>query len=621
MGLKKGNAMNRNLAVESNTIIGVIDGGITPESESFSDKGFGPPPQKWKGVCSGGKNFTCNNKLIGARDYTTEGSRDTVGHGTHTASTIAGNAIEGASFYGLGNGTMRGGVPASRIVSYKVCTWLGCSSDSILSAFDDAIADGVDIISISANLGYSSAFEEDPVAIGAFHAIAKGILTVNSAGNSGPEPKTLESVSPWILTVAASNTNRAFFTKVVLGNGKTLVGKSVNTFGLNGTMYPLVYGKSAANSSACSVESAEKCEEGCLQKSLVKGKIVVCNSTDSFEALANGAVAGISLDRTPDVAFVTSFPLSALSQEDLNSLVSYIKSESSPVATVLRTEESFSEKAPVVAAFSSRGPNIIATDILKTMVDDLQPDISAPGVEILAAFSPEISPSSSVYDTRRVKYSVLSGTSMSCPHVTGVAAYIRTFHPQWSPSMIKSAIMTTAWPMNGSEPGFVSTEFAYGAGHVDPISATNPGLVYDLTKADYTAFLCGMKYNATTVKLISGETVICTGETLTRNLNYPSMSAKLSGSKSSFTVSFKRTVTNVGTPNIYKSKVVLNHGSKLNVKVLPSALVFKKVNEKQSFTVIVTGSALDSKLLLSASLIWSDGTHNVRSPIVVYKSE
>ncbi|KAF2560992.1 hypothetical protein F2Q70_00014740 [Brassica cretica] len=368
MGLKKGKATNRNLPVESNTIIGVIDAGITPESESFSDKGFGPPPQKWKGVCSGGKNFTCNNKLIGARDYTSEGSRDTVGHGTHTASTIAGNAIQDASFYGLGNGTMRGGVPASKIVSYKVCTWLGCSSDSILAAFDDAIADGVDIISISVNMGYPSPFEEDPVAIGSFHAIAKGILTVNSAGNNGPEPKTLESVAPWILTVAASNTNRAFITKVVLGNGKTLVGKSVNTFGLNGTMYPLVYGKSAVNSSACSVESAEKCEEGCLQESLVKGKVVVCNSTDSFEALANGAVAGISLNRTPNVAFVTSFPLSALSQEDLNSLVSYIKSESSPVATVLRTEESFSQLAPVVAAFSSRGPNTIATDILKVYV-------------------------------------------------------------------------------------------------------------------------------------------------------------------------------------------------------------------------------------------------------------
>ncbi|CAH8373318.1 unnamed protein product [Eruca vesicaria subsp. sativa] len=139
-----------------------------------------------------------------------------------------------------------------------------------------------------------------------------------------------------------------------------------------------------------------KCEEGCLRESLVKGKILVCNSTDSLEALANRPVASITINRTPNVAFVTSLPLSALSQEDLNSLVSYIKSESSPVATVLRTEESFSQKAPVIAAFSSRGPNTIATDILK-------PDISAPGVEILAAFSPEISPSSSVYDTRRVK--------------------------------------------------------------------------------------------------------------------------------------------------------------------------------------------------------------------------
>ncbi|CAH2069452.1 unnamed protein product [Thlaspi arvense] len=604
MGLKGGNKTNRNLAMESDTIIGVIDSGITPESKSFSDKGFGPPPKKWKGLCSGGKNFTCNNKLIGARDYTGEGSRDSTGHGTHTASTVAGNAVADTSFYGLGNGTVIGGVPASRIVTYKVCTLLGCSSDSILAAFDDAIADGVDMISISVGIGYASPFEEDPIAIGAFHATAKGILTVQSAGNSGPEAQTLESVAPWILTVAASNTNRAFLTKIVLGDGKTLVGRSVNTFDLNGKKYPLVYGKSAANSSACSVESAERCEEGCLQESLVKGKVVVCNSADSHEALVNGAVAGISINLiTQDTALVTSLPLSTLSQEVFNSLLSYIKSESSPVATILRTEAIFSQTSPVVASFSARGPNIIATDILK-------PDVTAAGVEILASFSPEASPSSSVFDTRRVKYSVLSGTSMACPHVTGVATYIKTFHPKWSPSMIKSAIMTTAWPMNASKTGFASTEFAYGAGHVDPISATNPGLVYDSTTADYIDFLCGMNYNATTVKLISGEAVTCAGKTLPMNLNYPSMSAKISGSKSFFNVIFRRTVTNVGTPNsTYKSKVVLNQGSNLKAKT---------VNEKQSFKVTVTGSDLDSELPSSANLIWSDGTHNVRSPIVVY---
>ncbi|CAH2069451.1 unnamed protein product [Thlaspi arvense] len=561
MGLKEGSKTNRNLAVESDTIIGVIDTGITPESESFSDKGFGPPPKKWKGLCSGGKNFTCNNKLIGARDYTGEGSRDSTGHGTHTASTVAGNAVADTSFYGLGRGTVRGGVPASRIVSYNVCTLLGCSSDAILSAFDDAIADGVDIINIS--LGGPDSLEEDPIAIGAFHATAKGILTVQAAGNSGPEAETVESVAPWILTVAASNTNRAFLTKIVLGDGKTLVGRSVNTFRLNGTMYPLVYGKSAVNSSACSVESAERCEEGCLQESLVKGKVVVCNSTDSYEG--HGAVGGISINLIVQDTALT---------------------------------------APVIASFSSRGPNSIATDILK-------PDITAPGVEILASFSPEASPSSSVFDTRRVKYSVLSGTSMACPHVTGVATYIKTFHPKWSPSMIKSAIMTTAWPMNASKTGFASTEFAYGAGHVDPISATNPGLVYDSTTADYIDFLCGMNYNATTVKLISGEAVTCAGKTLPMNLNYPSMSAKISGSKSFFNVIFHRTVTNVGTPNsTYKSKVVLNQGSNLKAKVLPSVLYFKKVNDKQTFTVTVRGS-LNSKLLSSANLIWSDGIHNV----------
>lgn len=176
--------------------------------------------------------------------------------------------------------------------------------------------------------------------------------------------------------------------------------------------------------------------------------------------------------------------------------------------------------------------------------------------------------------------------------------------------------------MNASQDDYASTEFAYGAGHVDPIAATNPGLVYEITKTDYIAFLCGMKYNATTVKLISGEAVTCSEKILPRNLNYPSMSAKLSGSNISFTVTFKRTVTNVGTPNsTYKSKVVLNHGSKLNVKVSPSVLSMNSMNEKQSFTVTVSGSELHSELPSSANLIWSDGTHNVRNPIVVYTGD
>ncbi|CAF1914326.1 unnamed protein product [Brassica napus] len=589
MGLKEGKNTKRNLAVESDTIIGLIDTGIWPESESFSDKGFGPPPKKWKGVCSGGKNFTCNNKLIGARDYTGEGTRDNQGHGTHTSSTAAGNAVAGASFFGIGNGTARGGVPAARIASYKVCTGTECGSEAVLSAFDDAIADGVDLISVSlgGDDGEVLRYEEDTIAIGAFHAMAKGILTVNSAGNSGPDPNTVGSVAPWILTVAASTTNREFLTKVVLQNSKTLSGRSVNAFDLKGKNYPLIYGDY-------------------IEGSQVKGKILV----SGYSVSSDVAVATIIRDYK-DYASISSRPLSALSPDDFEFLVSYVNSTKSTQGTVLKTEAVFNQKAPKVVSFSSRGPNTIAVDLLK-------PDITAPGVEILAAYSPLGSPTEDI-DQRHVKYSVLSGTSMSCPHVTGVAAYIKTFHPDWSPSVIQSAIMTTAWSMNASDIGVSSTEFAYGAGHVDPIAALNPGLVYELDKADHITFLCGLNYTSKTLRLITGEAVTCTGNTLPRNLNYPSMSAKLSKTNSSFTISFNRTVTNVGTPtSTYKSQIVLNHGTKLSVKVSPDVLFMKSVNEKQSFTVTVSGSNIDPKLPSSASLIWSDGTHKVRSPIVVY---
>ncbi|KAL0875593.1 hypothetical protein Bca101_025298 [Brassica carinata] len=588
MGLKEGKNTKRNLAVESDTIIGVIDTGVWPESESFSDKGFGPPPKKWKGVCSGGKNFTCNNKLIGARDYIGEGTRDLDGHGSHTASTAAGNAVAGTSFFGIGNGTARGGVPAARIAAYKVCDRKECSSDSILSAFDDAIADGVDIISISiGGEGEADSYEKDTTAIGAFHAMAKGILTVNSAGNSGPSANTVSSVAPWILTVGASTTNREFLTKVVIQNGKTFTGRSVSAFDLQGKNYPLVSQRSQVK----------------------KGKILV--SIYSFSS--DEAVATIIKD-TGNFAIVSPLPLSALSPDDFDFLLSDVQSTNSTQGTVLKTEAVFNQnKAPKVASFSSRGPNTIAVDLLK-------PDITAPGVEILAAFSPMGSPSDDrILERRHVNYSVISGTSMSCPHVAGVAAYIKSFHPDWSPAVIQSAIMTTAWSMNASDTGFASTEFAYGAGHVDPIAALNPGLVYELDKADHITFLCGLNYTSKTLRLITGEAVTCSGKTLPRNLNYPSMSAKLSETNSSFTITFNRTVTNVGIPNsTYKSEIVLNHGTKLSVKVTPNVLFMKSVKEKQSFTVTVSGSNIDPKLPSSASLIWSDGTHKVRSPIVVY---
>ncbi|XP_019085272.1 PREDICTED: subtilisin-like protease SBT4.5 isoform X1 [Camelina sativa] len=610
LGLKEDERAHSNSTTESNIIIGVIDTGIWPESESFSEKGFSPPPKKWRGACEGGKNFSCNSKLIGARYYGMESARDNDGHGSHTASTAAGNAVKHVSFYGLGNGTARGGVPAARVAVYSVCDIQGCRADRILSAFDDVIADNVDLISISISPFTILRFELDPIAIGAFHAMAKGILTVNSAGNSGPARGTVRSVVPWILTVAASNTNRAFVTKVVLGDGKTVVGKAVNSFELNGTMYPLVYGGSA--SSRCDAATAGFCTPHCLDTKRVKGKIVLCNSAqNSDEVQSKGAVASIVKSSKVDYALIFSFPVSVLSEEDYNSVLSYMNLTKNPKATVLKSETIFNQTAPITASYSSRGPNTLIPDILK-------PDITAPGTEILAAYSPIAPPSES--DTRRVNYSIISGTSMSCPHIAGVAAYLKTFHPRWSPSMIQSSIMTTAQPMNTStSPADHMAEFAYGAGHVSPIAAVHPGLVYELTISDHVTFLCGLNYTGKSLRLISGENSSCSEEqsqSLPRNLNYPSMTAKVAATEP-FNLTFRRTVTNVGTAKSnYKAKVF--GGSKLTIKVVPDSLSLKSMYQKRSFTVTVSGQGPEADKLESAQLIWSDGAHSVKSPIVIY---
>ncbi|GMJ00870.1 hypothetical protein like AT5G59100 [Hibiscus trionum] len=600
----------RNATAESNVVIGVIDSGIWPESDSFSDEGFGPPPKKWKGSCNGGQNFTCNKKLIGARDYIGDSARDTEGHGSHTASTAAGNHIQNASFYGLAEGTARGGVPSARIAAYKVCSADGCTSENILAAFDDAIADGVDLLTVSLGPPAAPEFYRDPVAIGAFHAAEKGILVVQSAGNVGMSGrKSVASVAPWILTVAASTTDRFFIDRVVLGNGKTLTGLSVNSFSINRTKVPLVYGLQA--STECDVLRAQVCVIGCLNRRLVKNKIVLCDGMKGLaEAYDSGALGSIVKTSFKNISFVVPLPASALSTNDYDSLKSYLNSTKQPVADLLKSETIEDSWAPVVAEFSSRGPNSIVADILK-------PDISAPGVNILAAFSPVTPPSETATEKRRAKYNILSGTSMSCPHVAAVAAYVKTFHPDWSPSAVKSALMTTASPMDPSKTP--DAEFGYGSGHVNPVKAINPGLVYDNAEGDNIRFLCSIGYSEENIRAISGTNSSCpknSSNTQPRDFNYPTLTAAVT-EEESFTVNFQRTVTNVGVATSTYNATI-SSDSKLEVKVIPQVLSFKTLKEKKSYNVTVKGKALGAESMATASLTWSDGIHNVRSPIVIH---
>ncbi|PIN25333.1 Cucumisin [Handroanthus impetiginosus] len=599
--------INGNSRSASDIIIGVLDSGIWPESESFNDKGLGPIPKKWKGVCNGGRNFTCNKKLIGARFYTNfDSARDPIGHGTHTASIAAGNYVKDASFYGIAQGTVRGGVPLARIAAYEVCG-SGCSDADILAAFDDAIADGVDIITISVGSFIPIDVKYDSVAIGALHAVQNGILTVQSAGNSGFIAGTVASVAPWILTVAASSMDRGIVTKVTLGNGKTIIGKSVNSFKMNGTEFPLVYGEDVTSS--CSESSARLCSSGCLDRKLVRGKIVLCDESMGIgEALKAGALGTITKWwNAPDVSFIVPLPASAFVTTDLGLVRNYINSTKAAKAVISTSESIKNRDAPLVASFSSKGPNPIIPDILK-------PDITAPGVEILAAFSPIAPVSNYPSDKRSAKYKILSGTSMSCPHAAGAAAYVKSAHPDWSPSAVKSALMTTAWPMDPTK--HKTAEFAYGAGHINPVNATNPGLVYETSNEDYSRVLCSIGYSTETVeKLFKDNNINCSKFNATIwDLNYPSMTVHVK-KDGPFSANFSRTVTNVGISNsTYTAKITTTSG--LNVTLEPDTLSFTQLNEKKSFVVTVKWNQL--KWMMSASLLWSDGAHFVRSPIVVY---
>ncbi|KAH7853702.1 hypothetical protein Vadar_005684 [Vaccinium darrowii] len=610
--------VKRSPTVESDIIIGMLDTGVWPESESFNDNGLGLPPSKWNGTCQSSSNFTCNNKIIGAHYYRVAGSfppgdipspRDSEGHGTHTTSTVAGRVVKNASLFDLGAGTARGGVPSTRIAVYKICWSDGCYAADTLAAFDDAIADGVDIISISVGWPFAQDYFKDPISIGAFHSMKNGILTSNSAGNAGPSAGSIVNVSPWSLSVAASTIDRKFVTDVKLGSNKVYEGVAVNTFILNQSMYPVVWAGNVPNTKEGVDGSLSRyCFNNSLDPTLVKDKIVLCDQLiDGQEPLDAGAIGTIMQDSRPmDVAYL--FPLSAsyLGQTDGAAVYLYINKTSKPTAII---EKSIAKKdilAPFVVSFSSRGPNPITTDILK-------PDLTAPGVNIVAAWSEATTVTGIPGDKRVVPYNIISGTSMSCPHASGTAAYVKSFHPTWSPAAIKSAIMTTAFPMSSKKNP--EAEFAYGSGHLNPVKAANPGLVYDAGETDYVQFLCGQGYSNQSLQLLTGSnTTICTASNngTVWDLNYPSFA--LSGlANTAVTRVFHRTVTNVGSPvSTYNATVVPPPG--LTVKIEPGILSFNAVGQTQKFVLNVSGVINGN--VLSGSLVWDDGVYQVRSPII-----
>ncbi|CAN0905579.1 Subtilisin-like protease SBT1.7 [Linum grandiflorum] len=605
----------------SEVTVGVLDTGVWPELESFNDKGLGPVPTTWKGTCEVGKKFDstkCNKKLIGARYFSkgyeaAYGPRDDDGHGSHTSTTAAGSVVSGANLFGFATGTARGMAPQARVAVYKVCWLGGCFGSDILAAMEKAVEDGVNVISMSIGGGLSD-YYRDTVSIGAFSAAAQGIFVSCSAGNGGPSQGSLSNVAPWITTVGAGTLDRNFPAYVTLGNGNNFTGTSL----YSGkplpadTLIPLVYAANASDS-----VSGNLCQSDSLIRSKVSGKIVICDrggnsrAQKGLEVQKSGGI-GMILSNTELfgeelVADSHLIPSSAVGQKVGDAIKKYASSDPKPTATISSGGTHVGiEPSPVVAAFSSRGPNLVTPEILK-------PDVIAPGVNILAGWR-------LANDTRSVSFNIISGTSMSCPHVSGLAALIKAAHQDWSPAAIRSALMTTAYTayktggvIQDVSTGKPATPFDYGAGHVNPVAALDPGLVYDATVEDYFGFLCALNYTAELIKRATNKGFTCDSRKTYSlgDFNYPSFSVALQTASG---MKYSRTLTNVGSPGTYK--VALASETKaVKMTVQPATLTFGQEKEKKSYTVTFTAASMPSGTTSFAHLEWSDGKHMVHSPI------
>ncbi|XP_031110942.1 subtilisin-like protease SBT1.2 [Ipomoea triloba] len=630
------------------TIIGLLDTGVWPESPSFDDAGMPPPPEKWKGVCQEGQGFnssSCNRKLIGARFFSKGhvaaspsysphlveeyiSPRDSHGHGTHTASTAAGSPVSTASVLGNAAGEARGMAPSAHVAIYKVCWYNGCYSSDILAAMDAAIVDGVDVLSLSLG-GFPVPIFEDTIAIGSFRATEHGIAVVAAAGNNGPVASSVSNESPWINTVGASTLDRRFPGIVHLGNGKFLYGESLfpgKAIPGSQKKFDLVY-VTGGNS------GSEFCLRGSLPKTLVRGKMVVCDRGINGRAEKGEIVkeaggiamilANTALNLEEDSVDVHLLPATLIGFDESITLKSYINSTRKPRARIIFAGTRIGKsRAPAVAQFSSRGPSFTDPAVLK-------PDVIAPGVNIIAAWPQNLGPSGLPEDPRRVNFTVMSGTSMACPHVSGLAALLRAAHPEWSPAAIKSALVTTADTtdhqgkpiMDGDKAADV---FAMGAGHVNPGKAIDPGLIYDIHTDDYITHLCSLGYTTSEILSITHKNISCR-ETLRKNrgfsLNYPSISITFRPGMTRKIIT--RVVTNVGAPgSTYTAKVVAPEGVKVRVK--PQRLKFKRANQSLKYAVWFTSRQKFGKQMsrsfAEGQLTWvntCNGVQRVRSPISV----
>jgi hypothetical protein len=603
-------------------VVGIVDTGFWPEHPSFSDQPdlsfktgstgaatsvYGPPPATWHGTCQSGEQWSqdfCTNKLIGARyflsgyghfgvvknDY--KSARDADGHGTHTGSTAAGNANVPASILGSNLGKVSGMAPRARVAIYKVC-WNGeeggCPNSDTVAAIDAAVADGVDVINFS--ISGTSTNYLDAVEVSFLFARRAGVFVATSAGNSGPGASTVAHISPWLISTAASTQDRSFVGTAIVG------GTTYNGVTLTGGVGP-----------APLVDAASLGDPLCHTGSLAAatGKVVLCLRGDnprvdkSLAVKTAGGVGMILYNPNDAQALVTDnhhVPSVHINFTDGSAIKAYIASHVGTATATITAGHAVYGGGNVMADFSSRGPSIAgAGDILK-------PDITAPGVNVLAGNTP-----TAFLGAPGQLFQSISGTSMSSPHVAGLGALLTWLHPSWSPAAMQSALMTSARQNLTKEDGSTPADpFDFGAGHVVPNGAADPGLVYDAGINDYRNFLKGQ-----------GLCNFCFGTTLATAIKASDLNlASLAVGKLAGKATLTRTVTNVSSAT-GKYKLAVSAPAGIAVDVNPTSLTLAP-GASQTFTVTLTATAsAQMNAYAFGSLTWSDRDgHSVRSPIVV----
>ncbi len=618
-------------------VIGIIDTGIWPEHPSFADDGtYAAPPISIDDIpadaaagtpaipgCDFGNTahnpndapFTCNNKLIGARqmlqtyravlgaeDFEYDSARDDNGHGTHTSSTAGGNSGVQATIFGVDRGVLSGIAPRAHIVMYKGLGSQGGFGSDLAAAIDQAVADGVDVINYSIG---SSSFAVGPDDVAFLFAADAGVFVATSAGNSGPNASTLGSPSsvPWVTTVGASTQARTFQGSAVLGNGDEYFGASIT----------------AGVGPATLVDAAdldnELCDPAVAFSEDVTGDIVLCKRgafarVAKGEAVFNAGGVGMILynasDAQSEVTDNHFLPAVHINNTDGLAVKDYIATEGDAATAEIVGGVYTPVQGSVMAAFSSRGPNLLSGDIVK-------PDVTAPGVNILAGNTPTPEPG----NVQGELFQAISGTSMSSPHVAGMFALIKQANPDWTAAMAKSALMTTSRQDVVKENGHTRADpFDMGAGHIAAVATRrqgttfDPGLVYDEGLFGYAAFTCGADlavFNGATCDFLEGLGI----PNDPSDLNLPSIGvADLAGSQT-----VTRTITNVADTRVrYRALVKGLRG--YDVDVSPRTVLLQP-GESATIEITITNENAPIGKWRFGSLVWVGRGYVVTSPMAV----